>query len=55
MERYAMNADSKPFVRRGKSFFPTFSKTATSTHYYRASTTGKTCKCGCVGTSAQST
>ena len=25
-------------------FFPTFSKTATSTHYYHASTTGKTCK-----------
>ena len=46
--------DSKPFVRHGKSFFPTFSKTTTSTHYYHASTTGKTCRCGCVGTSAQS-
>jgi hypothetical protein len=30
--------------------FPTFSKTATSTHYYCPSTTGKTCKFGHVCT-----
>jgi hypothetical protein len=33
-----------------KVFLPTFSKTATSTHYYHASTTGKTCKFGHVCT-----
>jgi hypothetical protein len=47
--------DSQPIVRHGKSFFPHFQRPQLPTHNYCTSTTGNTCKCGCVSTSAQST
>ena len=40
-----------PTFSKDRKFFSTFSKTTTS-HYYHASMTGTTCKCGCVGTLA---